>query len=280
MRPRPLSPILLAVLAGCALGGPRPPAPLDYRVPTPDTLVYVAADTARVEMDAGGRSYRVEVASAATWAMAFEPVGGDGGGVRVTATLQALEGTVDNPVTGASRADASGVEGPLVFTLGPRGRATLERQPTVEGSARRVFSAASVVHDFFPGLPGGPVPAGATWADTVTYAMDEADGKVSARVTLTYVAAGDTLVDGRRHLRVRFQGREERRVRGDAGGAEYVQEVAGTVEGAFLWDRERSALASLERSEALSGTMTVPSLGAPLPVRVRAVTRIGLQGAG
>ncbi|MBW3533674.1 MAG: hypothetical protein KY453_00435 [Gemmatimonadetes bacterium] len=270
--------LLLPALDACAGAPATPPLPppLAYRVPSAmGPLLYVQADSTTIEVTAGGRTFPVAAASAATWALDFEPAAE---GLRVTADLRDLDARLDNPLTGARRADESDVAGPAVFTLGPRGEAELVRAPSAGGPAGELFSTAPLVHHLFPRLPGRTVSPGEAWSDTIRYSTDEGAGEVSAVVALTYVVAGDTLVAGLPYLLVRFRGRDERSSAGEAGGMAFGQEVEGPVEGFFLWDRGRGALHALEQRSDLSGTMSVAVASTPLDVRVRSVMRVGLVG--
>lgn len=275
---RHLLPAVPALLAGC-LGAPSPPEPagaLRYHAEVPGPLVYVQADTAVLEIAAGGQAFEVDAQSASTWELAVEEAPD---GLRVTATLTDLEARFENPLTGPRAADEAGVTGPVVFTLDPRGRAELVSAPTVEGVARELFSVAPVVHHLLPRLPGRAVQPGETWADTVRYTLDEPTGEVRARVALAYTAEGDTLVEGRPHLRVRYRGTDAREASGDAGGMAFSQTLEGPVEGVFLWDLGRGVLRALEQTSDLSGTMTVPMSPSPLDVRVRSRMRVALVDA-
>lgn len=277
-RPARLSLLALPALAACfgAPAGPALPPPLAYRVPAaPGPWVYVQADTAAIDVAAGGETFAVAAASSATWAMELEP---SPDGLRVTAVLRALDARLDNPLAGVQRTDEGGVTGPTIFTLGPRGDGSLVRGPSVEGAARELFSTAPLVHHLFPRLPGRAVASGEAWTDTIRYRADEGAGEVGAEVSLTYTVAGDTLVAGLPYLLVRFQGRDRRSTSGEAGGMAFAQDVEGPVEGFFLWDRRRDVLHALEQRSELDGTMDVSLAAEPLDVRVRSTMRVELVG--
>lgn len=278
-RPSRLSLLALPALAACfgaPAAAPAPPPPLAYRAPAaPGPWVYLQADTAAIDVAAGGETFAVAAASSATWALVLEPASD---GLRVTAELRALDARLDNPLAGVQRADEDGVRGPTIFTLGPRGEGSLVRAPSVEGAARDLFSTAPLVHHLFPRLPGRAVAPGEAWTDTIRYRSDEGEGEVDAEVALAYTVAGDTLVAGLPYLLVRFQGRDRRSTSGEAGGMAFVQEVEGPVEGFFLWDRRRDVLYALEQRSELVGTMDVSLAAEPLDVWVRSTMRVELVG--
>ena len=261
---------LIPALAACA--APRVLA-LAYLVPAAPVVEYLVGDTAEIEVDAAGQSLALGMTSRARWRMEFAP--SDGDRVQVTATLSELAARVTNPVTTAQTADESVVSGPVVFTLDPRGEATILSLPTLSPPAAfQVVSGARIAHAFFPGLPGRVVSAGDSWVDTVAYASEEGEARTSIRTVMEYTVVGDTLVGSRRYLLVRATGTSESSSSGAISGAEFSQIVAGTTDGHFLWDSTAGVLHSLEYLSDLTGTMQVAIVPLPLGVRVRGTLRV------
>ena len=276
MRRWPLLLPLLAPLAACAGAGAgagaRVPT-LAYGVPVPPVVGYVVTDTARVDVEAAGQGFELGMSASARWRMEFVPADADD--IQVTATLLELAARVANPVTIAQTADESVVSGPVVFTMDPRGRATIVSLPGLSPPAAfQVVSGAKIAHAFFPGLPGRVVSAGEGWVDTVSYVTDEGAAGTTVRMVMNYTAFGDTVVGGARYLLVRARGTSEQSASGVISRTDFSQNVAGTTAGYFLWDNAAGVLHSLEYRSELSGTMQVAILPVPLDVRVRGTFRI------
>ena len=272
MRRWPLLLLLLAPLAACAGAGARVPM-LAYRVPVPPVVGYLIADTARVDVEAAGQGLGLGMVANARWRMEFLPADGDD--MQVTATLLELAARVANPVTIAQTADESVVSGPVVFTMDPRGRATIVRLPTLSPPAAfQVVSGAKIAHAFFPGLPGRVVSEGEGWVDTVSYSTEEGAAGTTVRMVMNYTAVGDTVVGGAIYLLVRANGTSEQSASGVISRTDFSQTVAGTTAGYFLWDNAAGVLHSLEYRSELSGTMQVAILPVPLDVRVSGTFRV------
>ena len=274
MRRWPLLLLLLAPLAACAGAGAGARVPmLAYRVPVPPVVGYLIADTARVDVEAAGQGLGMGMVANARWRMEFLPADGDD--MQVTATLLELAARVANPVTIAQTADESVVSGPVVFTMDPRGRATIVRLPTLSPPAAfQVVSGAKIAHAFFPGLPGRVVSEGEGWVDTVSYSTEEGAAGTTVRMVMNYTAVGDTVVGGAIYLLVRANGTSEQSASGVISRTDFSQTVAGTTAGYFLWDNAAGVLHSLEYRSELSGTMQVAILPVPLDVRVSGTFRV------
>lgn len=268
----PLPLLLLAPLAACAGAGGGVPT-LAYRVPVPPVVTYLVGDTALINVDVSGQDFDLGMTSSARWQMAF--VSAEAEQVLVTATLSRLAARVANPVTIAQTADESVVSGPVVFTLDPRGRATIVSLPSLSPPAAfQVVSGAKIAHAFFPRLPGRVVSPGEAWVDTVSYTTEEGGAGTTARLVMSYTAVGDTVVGGDRFLLVRARGTSEQSASGVISNTNFSQTVAGTTEGHFLWDSSVGVLHALEYRSDLGGTLQVATLPAPLDVRVLGTFRI------
>jgi len=272
MRRWPLLLLLLPPLAACAGSRAGPPM-LAYSVPVPPVVGYLVGDTTRVDVKAAGQGFELGMTASARWQMEFVPA--DANHVHVTATLVELAARVANPVTTAQTADESVVSGPVVFTMDPRGQATIVSLPTLSPPAAfQVVSGAKIAHTFFPGLPGRGVSVGDGWVDTVAYVTQEGGAGTTVRMVMSYTAAGDTVVGRAHYLLVRAKGTSEQSASGVISRTDFSQIVAGTTEGYFLWDSAAGILHSLEYRSDLSGTMQVAVLPVPLDVRISATFRV------
>jgi hypothetical protein len=269
VRALPLLPLL--ALMGCAGSGrAAPPAALAYRMPRTATADYVSGDSARIQIEAGGQRFAVSADVQQTWRMAFAAAEQ---GVRVTATLTGMQGTLQAPMSRPQTADQSAVQGPVVFTLDPRGRATVERLPTIKPAVAQFLSGAGIAQGFFPRLPGRAAGPGQSWTDTVGYTTDESGAKTTVQSITTYTVAGDSTVGKATYLLVRTAGTTRQTSGGTLAGTEFSQDVQGTTTGHFLWDRAAGLLRELEYHGSLTGTMRVAIAPAPLPVTVSTVIR-------
>lgn len=264
----------LSVTAACAGSpgaGSAGPSVLAFQVPSQPTLSYAEADTAIISVDAGGQMVDIQMLGRSVVDMSFAP---SDAGVRVTATWRELEATVTNPMGPAERMNLEDVDGSLVFDMDRRGAATLVSGPSLRGIAANMWSNADVVHGFFPRLPGGPPAPGMTWTDTISFEEEEEAGPLVARSILTYTVAGDTVVDGRSLLKVDLAGDVSRTQEGVTSGMSFVQDLAGTLRGHFLWDLGAGALHSQVTLMEVAGTMDVAAVPFPLDVSMRGVTRV------
>src|SRR5438105_1643899 len=95
-RARVLALLPLLALPGCA--GPGKVAPggaLAYGTPRLETLDYVAGDSARIQIEAGGQRFAVSADVREAWRMVFAPAAQ---GARVTATLTGMQATLTTPM--------------------------------------------------------------------------------------------------------------------------------------------------------------------------------------
>jgi hypothetical protein len=273
-----VSALLLFGLAACAgPGGVSPSRGLMYQVPESPSVVYVTEGHQDINIDAGDMgSMTMTASSEATLAMSFA-AGADG--IQVTTTFETLSASMTQPMGGSLSASESDIEGALVFTIDEKGKGTVVTLPETKGSAEQLVSPVSLVHEFFPRLPGGAVNPGDTWTDTIQYDAQTADADVSAKSVLTYTMVGDTVVDGATLLHITYEGEGDVVGAGVTEGMEVIQAVSGAVTGMFLWDPARGLMVAGESSQDMDGTVEVPAAGIPpMPMTVRGSGTVRLQG--
>ncbi len=268
-----LSALAVAACGGTGGGAPAPP-PLAFTLPAEPSVVYVRGDTATVDVDAGGQTFSVESQAHAEWGMEFIATEG---GVEVTASLRDYAARLTTPVAPAQFASVDQVDGPLVFTLDRRGVSTLVSAPVLTGAASEFVTPELLAATLFPRLPGRSITAGESWTDTVVVEAQTQAGAVTSTSVLTYTAVGDTVIAGRSLLLVRFSGSSEQAMRGMMGGFDMSQDLSGTSEGRFAWDRHRSLLYSSASRSDMTGTLEVSAAPLPLSVRIRSLARTLLQ---
>lgn len=274
--------VLFAVLVLAACGGPppEPPAPvpplLAWETPRADSVRWLQGDTARVEVDAGGQTVEITLASRADLAMGFVP---SEGGVRVTARYVDFLGSMSNPLTGSREITEEEIEGPLVFTLEPDGETSIHETPELASAAAGFVAPRSLARTFFPRFPVRAWAPGMTWTDTVTVDASSEGVQTASRSVIRYTAEGDTVVGGRTLLRVRMAGEDRRSVEGAMAGMDMTQDLSGSSEGWFLWDPALGLHTELVYRSDLTGTMEVSGAPFPLSVRVRSTARTALQEA-
>ena len=271
MRVRPCSaalPLLVLVASACGGGGPSP-ASLSYGLPDPATVTYQQGDTVTIDIDAGGQAMQARVATLATLDASFTRAAD---GVQVTLTYRDFSGRVSQPMGPPVTGDASGIEGPLVFTLDRRGRAALVSAPELSGTAEQFVQPLPTAHNFFPRLPGRAVSVGESWTDTIRFDGPSGPGDVKGTTVVTYTAAGDTVVDGRSLLRIDVEGTTEQVSTGIIAGMDFSQTVSGDLSGWYLWDTRRGLMAGAYQEADLRGSMEVPAAPFPLDIRARSQT--------
>ena len=274
MRPR-ISALAFATLALAACGSGAPePVGMAFELPDPAVLDYVTGDTVRIDIDAGGQSLQARIATSAAVGVTFTRVDD---GVQVSMAFDDFSGRLTQPMGGPQTADASDIDGPLLFTLDRRGHASRVTEPDLSGNAPQFLQPLALAHTFFPRVPGGPVPAGHTWQDTIRYDGETGGGQeVSAVSTLTYTVVGDTLVDGRSLLHVSAQGSTEQSARGTIAGQSFTQSIRGDLEGSYFWDLQRRLMVESVMDVDARGTMNVAIAPVPLSIRVRGQTETRL----
>lgn len=270
--------LLFFGLAACAgPGGVSPSGGLLYRAPDATPVVYVSETTADIDIDAGAMgSFAMQANSEATMTMAFLSTDE---GVQVTATFDDLSASLSQPMGGSQTATEADIEGDLVFTIDEKGKGTVVTLPEMKGMAEELASPVSIVHEFFPRLPGGAAAPGDMWTDTVQYEAKTGQGDVSSNTVVTYTLQGDTIVDGTTLLLVTYEGLADVVGTGLQEGMEVVQAVSGDVTGMFLWDPARGLYMGGESEQDLTGTVEVPAAGMPpMPMSVKGSGSVKIQG--
>lgn len=269
--------VLAAVLAACGgrAGTPSPERALAYVVPGV-APTYATADTMRFRIQAGGMgTMEVAVDYVATAQLTFEPAAGD---YHVTVALLAFDGRFSNPMAGSVTADASGVEGPIVVKVSPRGETEVVEVPTTSTAFDQIAGAENLVRDFFVRLPDRPMEAGDTWTDTIRTRTENEQTLTISRSILTATIAGDTAVAGRTLLLIRTAYDNTMNLSGNSGGTEISQRLSGTTTGYFLWDAERGLLVERHEVGSLSGTLDLPGMGiGGMPVEATVKRNVRLQ---
>ena len=256
------------LITAFALPGPIPPhQQLAYRLPSPPTATYHVVDTTRVTlglptgpMDGSGNS-------SFTFAATFTD---EGDGVRVSGELTEFAARSNDPFAGTSSLSesAAGVRD-FELVLGSQGVSEV-----VTGALQSLSGDLPIFADpyevMFPSLPEGEVRPGDSWVDTIGGTV--AQGEFSRVADYAYTLVGDTIVDGRAHLRVDFSADVRLSMRADEGGGA----LTGSEAGFFLWDVGRGLVARAEVSRSYEGSI---EMGAPTPMSMKttAVTRVTLQ---
>ena len=272
--------VFFAGVSACAgPGGIAPGGGLMYRVPDPASVEYVTSDTLDIYIDAGAMGImEVEGSSSATWAMAFSEGTGE---MDVTATVLDLYAEQTSPGAELVSATEEDVEGEVVFTMDRTGRGTVVSLPVVAGPVEPLVTPVSLVHDFFPRLPGEAVNPGESWTDTLSYEIEMSAGSAVMSSVTTFTLQGDTIVAGSRLLKVTFNGDGERNGKISQGGAEISQYVSGPTEGMFLWDPTRALMVFFESNFEMDGVTEVlnaPTEIPPMSVSVEGRSVIELKG--
>lgn len=269
---------LATLLAGGCAGGPSGPAPdaLAYGEPDPNPATFTFTDSTFVAVEAPGYGV-MELTSGRTGTaeLRFHDAP-DGFAVQVR--FVELEGGVGSAVQGESRVDEDDVGGVVGVELSFTGDIAVVDTPAATAALADLSGLDGLLRPLFVSLPGRQVGVGATWVDTVRTREEVAGTVWRGRRVVTSTLVGDTLVEGRRLLRVRVAADTEVDVDGVSGGVEIEQRLAGTLYGWFLWDDRAHLL--VERTEAgeLTGTLEMPGTGVgPLPMTatVRRTVRLG-----
>ncbi|MGI9626838.1 MAG: hypothetical protein ACR2QM_08385 [Longimicrobiales bacterium] len=256
-----LSVAVSGTLLGCAgTSAPAPDGGLAFGVPSVPAATYVSGDSLKISVESPMGAMVMNMDAAMTLAMSFERVAT---GVQVTADVEALSGSMNNPMAGNISFDEGDVSGPMVFVVAPTGAVEVTASPTVSGSGAQLGVFAGKAQEFFPRFPDGSVTPGASWTDTVAWSTDEDGAAVSSSTAYTYTMAGDTLVDGTNLLKIAVAGDVDTTINAAQGGMDVEQTLSGTTTGHFLWDVERGLLHSSNLHRDLEGIVNVPGMGIP-----------------
>ena len=257
-----LSIVAASLLAACssgagADGAASPVNVLAFGVPDVPSATYQVTDSNTVTVSTPQGVFNIDQVSDATLQATFADAPG---GVRVTAVLTDFQASASNPMGAPTTADLGDLEGDLVFVLDARGRAQVESVPSVSGVAARLAVLDGWAHELFPRLPGRAVEAGDAWQDTVSWSA-EGENSVTTTGVYSYVASGDTVVDGRELLRITVSGDAEAEQEGSQGGMQTTATLTISESGVVLWDVARGLLHRMETNREMTGTVAMSGVG-------------------
>jgi hypothetical protein len=215
-------------------GGAGSPG-LAYGLPSPTSVTYVTGDTVVIDMNAMGQIMQVNQGSSATYNTSFATTAD---GIEVTLTVEDFAARITQPMAEPVTADESGIEGPLVFTMGRRGDVTVSTLPTLSGNADMLFGGVSLANQFFPRLPDDAIAMGDSWTDTTSWEAEEGGGNVSVTVVSNFTVVGDTVVDGRALLKIDGTARTQMDTQSTIQGMDIFQSIDIASEGYLLWDTQ------------------------------------------
>jgi len=267
--------IVATTTAACAGTGGGPSGKnLNYAVPSPASAVYHIGDTMSIDMDTPAGSFTITGAGSATVELSFES---DPVGLRVTGTVAAFEGSIDNPMMGLQTAGLDDVSGNLEVLVSRAGVEELTTIPELGGPVAQVSSFPALAFLLFPRMPDSDVDPGATWVDTVATSTDTDEVSTTTTAVSTYTLVGDTLVDGRTLVRIAVATHIVTETDIEQGGMSITQNVEGPSDGVFLWDPERRLVVQGEYERNVEGTMSMANLGT-MSMAITGPTRIRLEG--
>lgn len=253
-------------VAACSSGGsgagaaPAPATALAFGVPSVPAAAYQVVDSMTTSMDTPMGPMELQQTSAATLEATFAEAPG---GVRVTAVVAEFEASSSNPMGAPFTADSDDLEGDLVFVLDANGEAQLESAPSASGPAAQAAVVEGWAHSLFPRLPDRPVEAGDSWQDTVSWSA-EGESDVTSTGAYSYVASGDTVVDGRRLLAIAVSGEVESETKATQGGMQVTMRFDTSETGVALWDPARGIFQGFELNRTMTGTVVLDGMpGAP-----------------
>lgn len=270
---------LAALLSLAACGGrTEGPSPrgLSYDDPDPNPATYAFTDSATFAIESVGYGVmEVETVWAGVAELQFRR---EYAGYNVLVRFPRFQGSFRNPAQGTSRTDESDIEGPVGIDLSFTGDMTVVDTPSLSPALRGVTSAEGLARPLFVRLPGRSVRPGDQWVDTVR-TVEESAGTVSRGTTvITSTLAGDTVLDGRRLLRIATESAVTVAVTGISGGVEIEQRLDGALQGWLLWDDRSNILVERAETGELSGTLGMPGSGTPtMPILATVRRRMELR---
>ena len=274
-----LSALALAV-ASVACGGVRTPTPagLSYDRPDPDPATYTITDTAVFTIESGLGPMQVTTARAGTAELDFHRWPDD---ARVVVRFPELRGSFENSTQGASRVDESDIGGTFVVRLDHDGRVAVTDTPSLSEALLDITGPEGLVRPLFVHLPGRSVELGDQWVDTVTIVEESGGTRSEVHSVVTSTLAGDTVVAGRRLLRIRTESDGRIEATGVSGGVEIEQRLEGTTVGTVLWDDAAHQLVERVETGELTGTLVLPDVPTdPMAVQAEIRRRVSLRGQG
>lgn len=261
-RPRSAArPAVAVFLAACGAPSEVPaPDALAYGPPAPNPAAYTFADTLAISIRTDMGPMEVVTARSGTAEMDFRRWASHS---EVFVRFPDLRGSFRNPMQGSLVVDESDIDGVFTVRVGPAGLVEVTDTPSLSDGMLGIAGPSSMVRPLFVALPGRAVEVGARWVDTVTI-VDEGGGTRSeARSIITYVLEGDTVVTGRRLLRIRTTSMDSVQVEGVSGGVDFEERLTGITSGTVLWDPAAQLLVERVETGGLSGRLDLPGTTAP-----------------
>lgn len=257
------------LLAGCgAMAGGSVPDGLTYGPPDPDPATYLFTDTTVFAIETAMGAMEVVTGQAGVAELDFRRWA-DG---RVLVRFPRFRASFRNAAQGTSTVDESDIGGPFTVRVGHTGLVEVVDTPSLSQTLLDIAGPENLVRPLFAQLPGRSVDIGARWVDTVTTVEEIAGTRSVARSIITSTLAGDTVVAGRRLLRIRTESANTIEVAGVSGGVEVEQRLSGVTTGTVLWDEAARLLVERVAAGELAGTLELPGVGVA-PMAVRATLR-------
>lgn len=264
-----------ACAAGCAgTGGPSPFESLGYVLPSPASAIYEIGDTMSIEMDTPAGSMVLTGGSTVTLGLNFGRRGGRN--LRVETGVEAFEATMAHPMMGTQTAGIDQLSGFLEVEMNRQGINEVVSFPLVAGPVAQISPFSALAYLLFPRMPGDDVTPGATWVDTVNVTTEAEELTTTSNTVTTYTLVGDTLIDGQTLVHVAVATEITTDTEGEQGGMSITQNVAGLLEGFFLWDPERRLVAHADYERDVEGTVSMANMGS-VGMAITGPTRIRLE---
>jgi hypothetical protein len=150
--------------------------------------------------------------------------------------------------------------------------------PSLSDAVLDIAGPDGLVRPLFVQLPARSVDPGDQWVDTLTTVDESAGTRSVVRSRITSTLDGDTVVAGRRLLRIRTVAENSVEVTGVSGGVEISQRLEGTTSGVVLWDDGDHLLVERTATGTLLGTLEMPGLDVPpMPVQARLRRTVSLR---
>jgi hypothetical protein len=263
-------------VGGGGAGAAAAPA-LAYTLTAPASATYNVADTAVIEMEAGGQTVRIDVAGEATARLDLSPAAD---GIRATVRITELSGAATNPMGPAVSVSTTDLPpGSAEVAVSRTGRFELVSAPDFSPNLRRVVSPPDFYRRFFMRLPAANVQRGGTWTDTVsvTETVEGLSSETQSIVTSTWER--DTTVGGRALNVIVSRISTTAHVSGTTDGVQIAQTLAGSGTATTLWDPVRRLIVQRTETGTSSGETDLPAMGiSDLPTTARASRVLRLAG--
>jgi hypothetical protein len=257
--------VAAGLLAACAGPGRPGPEALGYQRPDPNPATYTFADTAALSVETQMGPMSALTGLSGTAELDFRA---RDHAFQVYVRFPDLRGTFRAPGQDPAVVDGSAVDGHFTVRVASTGFAAITESPKLGGALPDIIGPESLVRGLFVHLPGRPVGVGAQWVDSMTVTEEVGETRSVSRTLITSILEGDTVMAGRRLLRIRTEAITQVTLAGVSGGVEVEQDLSGTVTGLVLWDHQAGLLFRRTEAGTLSGTLTLPGVADPMPVQV------------